>query len=302
MPNTSIWTQLALGGTSVVPAVVVTHPLDIVKLRQQIQGYRAMSSSSAAAPSASVGTFSGIARIAQEEGLLNLFSGISPAIVRAYTYSATRLGMYEPIRTALMNNLGRVNETTGKREATFSVKIGAAFCSGALGSLAGNPFELVKVRMQSKDFPNYRGVVHGIACICRTEGWVNLWNGTHASIIRASLFSASQLATYDHTKVILRERAGLNTGVQLNLGAAMIAGLVTTTVSTPADFVKSIMMNQSKGSQRRPLEIISEVIARDGGRSFFRGWFANYARLGPHTVITMLTLENLRKLVGWNSL
>lgn len=152
--------------------------------------------------------------------------------------------------------------------------------------------------MQGGDY-NYRGVLHGMTVICRQEGWRTLWNGTPAAIVRASLFSASQLATYDHTKVMLRRHIGLENGIQLNFGAAMIAGLVTTTISTPADFVKSIMMNSSKEG---PVTIVTQIIARDGGRSFFRGWFANYARLGPHTVITMLTLENLRKLVGWKSL
>lgn len=116
-----IWKQLALGGTSVVPAVIVTHPLDIVKLRQQIQGYRTGGATT-------IGTFTGIARIAQEEGLLQLFNGISPAIVRAYTYSATRLGMYEPIRTG-------VSQLLGTDEPTFGVKICAALASGTLGKI-----------------------------------------------------------------------------------------------------------------------------------------------------------------------
>lgn len=165
--------------------------------------------------------------------------------------------------------------------------------------MAGNPFELVKVRMQSQDY-NYRGVVHGVSEICQKEGWQTLWNGAPASILRSSLFSASQLATYDHTKVMLRRHVRLEKGIQLNFGAAMVAGLVTTTISTPADFVKSVMMNSTKNEGL--VTIVTRIIRRDGGRSFFRGWLANYARLGPHTVITMLTLENLRKLVGWDAL
>lgn len=171
------------------------------------------------------------------------------------------------------------------------------------GTLVGNPFELLKVRMQGGDYA-YRGVFHGLYTVCRDEGLRTLWNGTPASIIRSSLFSAAQLATYDHTKVTLMKHTRLEPGLQLNFSAAMIAGLVTTTVTTPADFVKSVMMNDAgrRGSDVGMRVIVSKVVRKDGGRSFFRGWLANYARLGPHTVITMLTMEKLRSLIGWDTL
>lgn len=168
-----------------------------------------------------------------------------------------------------------------------------------IGAFVGNPFELVKVRMQGSDHV-YRNVYDGIQTIVHKEGWRNLWNGANAAMVRASLFCASQLATYDHTKGILKRTVGLRDGVQLNFGAAMTAGLITTTVSTPADFVKSVMMNSSKRSS--PVGIVLDVLRRDGGRGFFRGWFANYARLGPHTVITIVTYEKVRGMVGLKSL
>lgn len=153
--------------------------------------------------------------------------------------------------------------------------------------------------MQGHDY-KYRNVFDGMVQMCRTEGWRNLWNGTNAAMMRASLFCASQLATYDHTKVLLKRHLSLEDGVQVKFGAAMTAGLITTTVSTPADFVKSVMMNSKR--QEGSVAIILSVLRRDSGRGFFRGWFPNYARLGPHTVITMLTYESLRQILGWETL
>lgn len=31
---------------------------------------------------------------------------------------------------------------------------------------------------------------------------------------------------------------------------------------------------------------------------FWRGWLANYARLGPQTVVTFLMVEQFRKVMG----
>lgn len=167
------------------------------------------------------------------------------------------------------------------------------------GSLVGNPFELLKVRMQSKDY-EYRHVFDGLKQVTRKEGITSLWNGTMTAMIRSSLFSASQLATYDHSKTMISKYSILDDGTLLKFCAAMISGLVTTTVSTPADFVKSVVMNGS--NDERPIGVFVRILRRDYGRGFFKGWFANYLRLGPHTIMTMLTFETLRQLAGLDSL
>jgi hypothetical protein len=40
------------------------------------------------------------------------------------------------------------------------------------------------------------------------------------------------------------------------------------------------------------------VYAAHGLAGFWRGWLANYARLGPQTVVTFLVVEQLRKAMG----
>lgn len=43
------------------------------------------------------------------------------------------------------------------------------------------------------------------------------------------------------------------------------------------------------------LQTASDVLKADGLLGFFKGWTANYARLGPQTMITFLISEGLRK-------
>lgn len=133
---------------------------------------------------------SGLYTVSRDEGLLALYYGISPAILRAATYSATRLGMYEPLRTKLA-------EMCGQAEAGFGVKVAASVTSGAMGAFVGNPCELIKVRMQQGDTHKYRNVFHGLGSIVRHEGFTSLWIGTYPAIVRAALLTSSQLATYD---------------------------------------------------------------------------------------------------------
>ncbi|CDF34490.1 unnamed protein product [Chondrus crispus] len=116
-----LWQQLALGGSSCGLATSVTHPIDTIKLRLQLQG------SFSTEPAARfTGLFSGLATITRDEGFFSLYKGLSPAILRAATYSATRLGLYEPLRSAF-------TQGAGLSEPNFPVKVFAAVCSGATG-------------------------------------------------------------------------------------------------------------------------------------------------------------------------
>lgn len=166
-------------------ATLFTHPIDTVKLRLQLQGAYAARDG----PRYN-GLVSGLYRVSRDEGIFALYYGISPAILRAATYSATRLGMYEPLRT-------KFTELSGKTEAGFGVKIAASVSSGAMGAFVGNPCELIKVRMQQGDTHRYRNVFDGLGRIVRDEGFTSLWIGTYPAIVRAALLTSSQLATYD---------------------------------------------------------------------------------------------------------
>lgn len=117
-----LWQQLALGGSSCAIATSFTHPIDTVKLRLQLQGAYATQSARF------TGLFSGLLYVSRYEGFGALYLGLSPAILRAATYSATRLGMYEPFRTMF-------TQQANLQQPTFGIKVSAAVCSGALGTL-----------------------------------------------------------------------------------------------------------------------------------------------------------------------
>lgn len=153
--------------------------------------------------------------------------------------------------------------------------------------------------MQGNDY-KYSHAFDGLVRVTREEGATTLWNGTTPACIRAALLTSSQLATYDHSKTLLKRYTGLEEGLTAHFAAAMTAGVVTTTVSTPADLVKSLVMNSS--ARVSPVEIARRVMQTEGARGFLRGWSANYARLGPHTLLTVLVYENLRRGLGWDNL
>ncbi|XP_031467615.1 mitochondrial 2-oxoglutarate/malate carrier protein [Phasianus colchicus] len=77
----------------------------------------------------------------------------------------------------------------------------------------------------------------------------------------------------------------------------MISGLVTTAASMPVDIAKTRIQNMrmidGKPEYRNGLDVLLKVIRHEGFFSLWKGFTPYYARLGPHTVLTFIFLEQM---------
>jgi hypothetical protein len=85
------------------------------------------------------GTFS---KITSQEGVMALWKGVNAAWLREASYTSLRLGLYEPVKVAFGAN--------DPATTTFTKKFAAGSAAGAIGSLAGNPFDVLKTRMMTE--------------------------------------------------------------------------------------------------------------------------------------------------------
>ena len=51
-----------------------------------------------------------------------------------------------------------------------------------------------------------------------------------------------------------------------------------------------------------PLDCLRSILHTEGPHGLFKGWSANYLRLGPQTTITFVAVEQLRHLTGLGSI
>lgn len=86
---------------------------------------------------------------------------------------------------------------------------------------------------------------------------------------------------------------------ELHASAGAITGIVTTTVTAPADVLKTRMFAGGSGGV---VEAATKLVAEEGASALFKGWMANYVRLGPQTMIIFLVSEQLRKAFGLGAL
>lgn len=51
-----------------------------------------------------------------------------------------------------------------------------------------------------------------------------------------------------------------------------------------------------------PIQCATDIIKHEGARGLFKGWTANYVRLGPQTTVIFVVMEQLRRATGLDSL
>jgi hypothetical protein len=272
MPASDLALNIAVGAASSSAAGCITNPIDVIKTEMQLS-----------VRSTVVGT---IRERVSRLGVLSLWSGISAMVMRSLFYAGIRLGAYGPIKQAL-------SARDQRQKTAFWHKGAAGTLSGALGAAAANPVEICKTRMQA-DPVRYSSALSTLSQLTRNEGLAGLAHGLGPHVLRGAAVTASQVGVYDEVKQRLVLHGGLSEGVGLRFSAAMVAGVVTATVSSPFDVLKTRLMTRGG-----TLLTASRGVWKEAGfAGFFKGWVPQYARLGPHTVIVFMVYERLRAAAG----
>jgi len=155
-------------------------------------------------------------------------------------------------------------------------------------------------RLPPAERRGYTSVFNAIARIAREEGVLALWRGSAPTIARAMVVNAAQLATYSQAKQIILATGYVKDGIPCHFYASMISGLVTTAASMPVDIVKTKIQNMriidGKPEFNGIMDVLGKVVKGEGFFSLWKGFTPYYMRLGPHTVITFIILEQMNQL------
>ncbi|KAH8271315.1 hypothetical protein KR018_006275, partial [Drosophila ironensis] len=265
------------GGVASSMAAVITHPLDLMKVLVQTQAEK-------------LSLLQTSRKIVTEQGFMALYNGISASLLRQYTYSLARFGIYAA-------GSRFVDTSTMARKAML-----AAF-SGGMGGFIGAPADLVNVRLQNdvklppEKRRNYKHAIDGLVRIIREEGWRTMYNGSSMTALRGMLMTVGQIAFYEQSKKVLVEL-----GMPENMGTYITASIISATAATiltqPIDVVKTRRMNARPGEYANLMDVFIQT-SKEGPAAFAKGIVPAFSRLLPHTVLMFVFLEYLRTHFGY---
>jgi len=279
--------KFAIGGMAGMGGTMVVQPLDLVKNRLQISAKGEFNSA-----------FHCIQTIVAKEGFTKLYAGLGAGLLRQATYTTTRFGIYN---TLLDNHKAKNN---GQMPNVW-YKLAFGFTAGGCGSVVGTPAEVCLIRMTSdgrlpvEQRRGYTSVGNALARIVREEGVLTLWRGCAPTVARAMVLNMAQLASYSQFKEMFKNTGKFDEGIPLHFVASMCSGFVSTVVSMPVDIVKTRIQNMKfidgKGEYRGAGHCFTSLVKNEGVLALWKGFLPYYFRLGPHTVLAFVFMEQLNQ-------
>ncbi|XP_017109753.2 mitochondrial dicarboxylate carrier [Drosophila bipectinata] len=223
----------------------------------------------------------------RKHGFFSLYDGVSAQILRQLTYTTMRFHLYQ---------LGKQRFD----DSRYFQKCILATFSGSIASSIGIPIELVNTRMHiDRTLPkderwNYRHAFHGLYRVCRDEGFLALYKGGLFSIIRSSLSTIGQIASYDQAKEFyMRSFDFKHDQKLLHVISSVTAAIIYGPLIQPIENIRTLQMTHPGGMSDYVRHLLDF-----GTRGLFRGLVPCLLRSVPNTIIMFLLFEEFRVRFG----
>lgn len=281
---TSLLASVAAAGSAAVITVTGIHPIDVVKTRLQVSG------GEGARDYKALGVTGTVRVVAAEEGITAFWKGIQAAWMREASYTSLRIGLYGPIK-----------EVMGvTADSHFVMKFTAGSLAGALGSVVGNPFDVLKTRMMAAEGKTPPPFSACVSDIMKGQGIAGFYRGIEANVMRAMVLNGTKMGVYDHIKNMIKKSEVVPEGIATNFCSAFCAGFFMAVTVSPFDMVRTHLMNQphDKKIYNNFLDCIVKIMKKGGPLAFYQGFIPIWSRFAPTTCLQLVIFEQLKPVFG----
>lgn len=305
------WHDFLCGALAGMSARMMVAPLDVVKIRFQVQSvhsyghqYRSVLSS--------------LLSIARTEGPLALWKGNVPALLMVTPYAAIQLATFYQLRPHLAEYYGEPYATLGT---------GAIAASTA--TVITYPLDLLRTLAAARDGKGAVGLTRAARHIVSVRGVRGLYAGLQPTLVEIVPYMASYMWLYERIKKVVvdhhnnhkrNELDNTNNDNNLNsfetLGIGAFTGVVTKLATLPLDTAKKVMQIQSQfqiathtgtsschhlqESQQRQqfrgiVHVLTFLYRRHGITAWFRGAAPSVLKAAPNSAVTFMVYERSKQ-------
>lgn len=195
--------------------------------------------------------------------------------------------------------------------------LAAGYIAGVANILSGQPFDICKVRIQSKGTGSFLPIFKDIV---QNEGFLSLWKGSVFPLLTFGVCNAVLFAVNEKCKFWFRQLTGNNSlSVGHFLLSGSIAGLANTVISCPMEHVRIRMQIQDSKFKvyTNSFDAAFKIAKQHGIRGVYKGagitmarefilyggYFASYELLRQNfpneNKLWLMTCGGLAGLTGW---
>jgi len=270
------------GGAAGAIEVCIMYPTEYVKTQLQLS------------PGKFKGPIDCATTMVRERGVLGLYRGLSTLIVGSIPKAAVRFAAFKEMSKRLKDANGKL--TTGNTVLCGLV----AGASEAIIAVA--PAETLKTKMihdANSPNPKYKGFIHGVTTIVKTEGIRGVYQGVTATVLKQSGNQMVRFTIYETLKGFFQGGdAKKDLGVLESLICGSVAGGVSVYVTMPLDVVKTKMQGLEAKQYRNTLHCFTSVVKNDGVLALWKGTTPRLARVACSGAIVFSSFEQVMKVLN----
>ncbi|KAL3418695.1 mitochondrial deoxynucleotide carrier [Phlyctema vagabunda] len=295
-------TQVIIAGaTAGLIARFVIAPLDVVKIRLQLQTHSLsdpLSQDPAKLRGSPIykGTLPTIKRILREEGLTGLWKGNVPAELMYVSYSAIQFTTYRTVTIGLQTAFGE------HRLPSAAESFIAGASAGAVATTATYPLDLLRTRFAAQGTEKiYTSLRASIRDIAVHEGPRGFFQGLGAGVGQIIPYMGMFFATYEALRLPM-------SSLELPFGsgdatAGVMASVIAKTGVFPFDLIRKRLQVQGPTREKYVhknipvykgvFKTMQHIVQNEGKRGLYRGLTVSLFKAAPASAVTMWTYERV---------
>uniref|UniRef100_A0A6M2DY76 Putative mitochondrial fad carrier protein n=1 Tax=Xenopsylla cheopis TaxID=163159 RepID=A0A6M2DY76_XENCH len=170
--------------------------------------------------------------------------------------------------------------------------------AGAVSRTCTAPLDRIKVFLQVQT--QQLRIMECYRCMMKEGGMTGLWRGNGINVLKIAPESAIKFAAYEKVKRILRgDGNGPNSTRAMGIGerfvAGATAGCISQTAIYPLEVLKTRLALRTTGQYAGIVDAAKKIFAREGLKSFYRGYIPNMLGIIPYAGIDLAVYETLKK-------
>ncbi|PVU99888.1 hypothetical protein BB559_000314 [Furculomyces boomerangus] len=281
------------GGLGAFMGAVATAPFDVVRTRLQSSVYTKEVSTPKKYFAFNSATLSTLRKIAFNEGISGLYSGIGANLFGIIPSRAIQFATYGKTKQFL-TELNSGIESTG-------VHLGSAITAGFVTSTLTNPIWVVKTRVQLDHSNTHKSYWKCLKHIIKNESFFGLYKGISASYLGLTEISI-QWVVYEHLKKNQKKSSSQKPSLLEYMSLAGLAKLIASFASYPHEVLRTRMrqkptettINNSKVFTVKYKSLSQSallIFKEEGIPGLYGGLSAHLLRVVPNTAIMFMAFE-----------
>ncbi|GAB5578422.1 mitochondrial coenzyme A transporter SLC25A42 isoform X1 [Prionailurus iriomotensis] len=176
---------------------------------------------------------------------------------------------------------------TARRDFYWLRSFLAGGIAGCCAKTTVAPLDRVKVLLQAHNHHyKHLGVFSALRAVPQKEGYLGLYKGNGAMMIRIFPYGAIQFMAFEHYKTVITTKLGVSGHVH-RLMAGSMAGMTAVICTYPLDMVRVRLAFQVKGEHTYTgiIHAFKTIYAKEGGfLGFYRGLMPTILGMAPYAV------------------